>query len=220
MRPRYAGIEMTIYCDESGGVGRGVMTLAAISIEAEIAENILQQFREATGLLGELKGSRIDLAERALLFELLELADWSAVVAIAISAVKPEQGEDRGDHDVAIYSALLNDAIGSILVVQQFACNEVIIDDGRYGADTLALVRNSVGRLVGPFGFASLAVSHAFAGLQIADVIANTFFNRAMLTARQGRMAAIVAPFLQSGKIQMRLLPSDAESDDQRREQG
>lgn len=205
---------MTIYCDESGGIGRGVMTLAAVSMIAKDADAILMRFREVTGLRGELKGSRIDLAERALFFELLEPGDWRAVVGIAISALKPEQGEDRGDQDIAIYSALLDDAIGSMLVGQEFNCNEVIIDDGRYGLETLALVRNSVGRLVGPLGSASLAVSHAFAGLQIADVIANTFFNRALVTQRQGRMADVVAPFLKSGKIKLRILSGNSEGND------
>jgi Protein of unknown function (DUF3800) len=205
---------MTIYCDESGGIGRGVMTLAAVSMNAKDADAVLMRFREVTGLRGELKGSRIDLSERALFFELLEPEDWRAVVGIAISALKPEQGEDRGDQDIAIYSALLDDAIGSMLVGQEFNCNEVIIDDGRYGLDTLALVRNSVGRLVGPLGSASLAVSHAFAGLQIADVIANTFFNRALVTQRQGRMADVVAPFLKSGKIKLRILSGNSEGND------
>lgn len=206
---------MPIYCDESGGVGRGVMTLAAISIEAKPAESILDRFRTVIGLTGELKGSRIDLPERALLFELLESGDWHATVGIAISALTPEQGADRGDHDIAVYSALLDDVIGSMMESQGLNCPQVIIDDGRYGIDTLALVRNAVGRLVGPLGSASLAVSHTLAGLQIADVIANTFFNRAMVTARQGRMAAIVAPFLESGKIKLRILSGDPEGNDQ-----
>jgi Protein of unknown function (DUF3800) len=204
---------MPIYCDESGGVGRGVMTLAALSIDTNAADDILARFREATGLIGELKGSRIDLPERTLLFELLEPGEWHATVGIAISALTPEQGEDRGDHDVKIYSALLDDVIATMVEGHGPACNEVIIDDGRYGPETLALVRNSVGRLVGPLGSASLAMSHTLAGLQIADVIANSFFNRAMVTQRQARMAAIVAPFLESGKIKLRLLSGNPEGD-------
>ena len=200
---------MPIYCDESGGVGRGVMTLAALSIEPEAADDILLRFRELTGLTSELKGSRIDLTERALLFKLLESSDWNATVGIAISALKPQPGEDRGDHDIAIYSRLLDDVIGSMVGNGGTGCNDVVIDDGRYGVETLALVRNSVGRLVGPLGTASLAVSHVLAGLQLADVIANSFFNRAMVTERQARLAAIVAPFLESGKIKLRLLSSD-----------
>jgi hypothetical protein len=83
---------MPIYCDESGGVGRGVMTLAAVSIEAEFADAVLSRFREITGLVGELKGSRIDLAERGLLFEILGRHDWHATVGIAISALVPDSG--------------------------------------------------------------------------------------------------------------------------------
>ncbi len=206
---------MPIYCDESGGIGRGVMTLAALSIEANAADDILSRFREVTGLTSELKGSRIDLAERALLFELLEPSDWHATVGIAISALKPEPGADRGDHDISIYAALLDDVIGSMLVNRGFDCREVIIDDGRYGIETLALVRNSVGRLVGPLGTASLAVSHVLAGLQLADVIANSFFNRALVSGRQARLAAIVAPFLENGRIKLRLLPGDTQSNDE-----
>ncbi len=205
---------MPIYCDESGGVGRGVMTLAALSISADAADNILSRFREVTGLKGELKGSRIDLTERALVFELLEPGDWHATVGIAISALTPQPGGDRGDHDIAIYSALLDDVIGSMVEARP-DCTNVIIDDGRYGIETLKLVRNAVGRLIGPLGTASLAVSHAFAGLQLADVIANSFFNRALVTSRQARMAAIVGPFLESGKIRLRLLSGDAEGDNE-----
>jgi Protein of unknown function (DUF3800) len=209
---------MPIYCDESGGIGRGVMTLAALAIDTNTADGVVARFREVTGLIGELKGSRIDLPERALLFELLEPGEWQATVGIAISALKPEQGEDRGDHDIKIYSALLDDVIATMVEEHGPACNEVVIDDGRYGPETLALVRNSVGRLVGPLGSASLAMSHTLAGLQLADVIANSFFNRAMVTQRQARMAAVVQPFLESGRIKLRLLSGNPEGNNQRRE--
>ncbi len=210
---------MPIYCDESGGIGRGVMTLAALSVEAEDADAVLVSFREATGLIGELKGSRIDLTERALLFELLEQQPWNATIGIAISALKPDPGEDRGNHDIEIYAALLNDVIGSILP-DAGGCAQVIIDDGRYGPATLSLVRQDVAKLVGPWGVTSLELSHRASGLQIADVIANTFFNRAMATERQGHMAAAVARFLQNGQIKMRILTGDTESNDHDRKQG
>jgi Protein of unknown function (DUF3800) len=205
---------MPIYCDESGGVGRGVMTLAALSIETEAADAVLNRFREITGLKSELKGSRIDLAERALLFEYLEPHDWSATVGVAISALKPEQGQDRGDHDIAVYARLLEDVIGSMLPATG-GCTNVVIDDGRYGPATLGLIRNDIAAVIGPCGSAQLDLSHRLAGLQIADVIANSFFNRALVNDRQARMAAIVAPFLESGKIKLRLLSGDAERDNQ-----
>jgi hypothetical protein len=204
---------MPIYCDESGGVGRGVMTLAAVDISADQADALLASFRAATGYLGELKGSRIDLPRRALFFDLFAASGANATVGIAISALKPDPNEDRGDHDIATYAALLNDVVGAMLpgVV---SCESVIIDDGRYAPETLSKVRDDIGRLVGPCGTAQLELSHRFAGLQIADVIANTFFNRALVNDRQGRMAAVVAPLLENGRIILRILASDAEGDD------
>jgi hypothetical protein len=201
---------MPIYCDESGGVGRGVMTLAAVAIEADDADALLSAFREITGRSDELKGSRIDLGERAFVWELFERSGAQATVGIALSALKPAAGEDRGDHDIAIYAWLLDDVIGSMLPTSG-ACAEVIIDDGRYGPETLKLIRDDIGKLVGPCGQASLELSHRSSGLQIADVIANTFFNRALVNDRQARMAAIAQPLLDSGQIKLRLLASDTQ---------
>ena len=204
---------MPIYCDESGGVGRGVMTLAAVDIATEAADALLARFRAATGYLGELKGSRIDLVRRGLFFELFAASEASATVGIAISALKTDPHEDRGDHDIATYAALLNDVVGAMLP-DALSCESVIIDDGRYGPETLSKVRDDIGRLVGPCGTAQLEHSHRLAGLQIADVIANSFFNRALVNDRQGRMAAVVAPLLENGRIKMRVLSGDAEGDD------
>lgn len=196
---------MPIYCDESGGIGRGVMTLAAVDMPSDEADALLTQFRAATGHVGELKGSRIDLIERGLFFDLFIQTSASATVGIAISALKPDPQEDRGDHDIATYAALLNDVVGAMLP-DSISCENVIIDDGRYGDNVLSKVRNDIGRLVGPCGSAQLALSHRLAGLQIADVVANSFFNRALVNDRQGRMAAVVAPLLESGRIAMRIL--------------
>ena len=49
-------------------------------------------------------------------------------------------GSDRGDHDVAIYVHLLEDVI-SAMVPATDGCVSVFMDDGRYGPETLALVR-------------------------------------------------------------------------------
>jgi hypothetical protein len=204
---------VNIYCDESGGVGRGVMTLAAIGIGSEDAARIIEEFRTASGHRGEVKGSRIDLDERAALFEMLGNVSFHASVSIAISAVQPDPGADRGDHDIAIYRALLNDAVTTLLPLTG-GCAEILVDDGRYGPGILSVVRADVAQDLGPFGSVRFDVSHASAGLQLADVIANTFFNRALVSDRQARMAGIVAPFLKDRRIIMQILSDDTQGDD------
>jgi hypothetical protein len=197
---------VNLYCDESGGIGRGVMTLAAARISLELADQVVGRFRAVTGIDGEIKGSRISLGERGFLFELLAQTDFAATVSVAISAVRPDPGEDRGSHDMAVYGALLNDAVGSMLPVGG-DCTTVTMDDGRYSPEILSHIRDDIGAMIGPCGTASLALSHRLSGLQIADVIANTFFTRALTGDRQIHMDALVAPFLSRKQIAMRILP-------------
>ena len=181
------------------------MTLAALAISEQDADALLIKFRAVTGLRGELKGSRIDLEERAVLLNLLSQFHFRAGVSIAISAIQPDPGEDRGDHDIEVYAALLNDAIGRLLP-DSGGCAHVVIDDGRYGPKTLALVRSEIAEMIGPFGSAGLAVSHSLAGLQLADVIANSFFNRALVTDRQAAFAGLLKPFMDDGRMAMHVI--------------
>ena len=182
------------------------MTLAALAMSGEAADDVIARFRAATGITGEVKGSRINPHERALLFDLLEAAQARAVVSVAISAVKAQPGENRGALDLHVYERLLADAIGTLLP-ETGGCVAAMIDDGRYGPETLAQVRSAIAEQIGGWGTATLELSHRSSGLQIADVIANTFFTRALPGDRQVRMDALVAPWLESGRIKMRILP-------------
>lgn len=185
------------------------MTLAGVEIDADRAEALLARFRTVTAFHGEVKGSRIELAERALLFEMIKDSDAQILVGIAISALVPDGDGDRGDHDTRVYAALLEDVVATMLA-DVGECPNVVVDDGRYGPVTLGAIREDIAALVGPCGTAQLDLSHRLAGLQIADVVANTFFNRALVNERQGRMAAIAAPLLENGQIKMRVLGGDA----------
>lgn len=184
------------------------MSLAAVAIDESAAEALIDRVREVTGIQGEIKGSRIDLGERAFIFELFEKAGAKAVVSMALSATRPDAGADRGEHDMLVYAQLLNDAITALLP-ESGGCAQVVIDDGRYSPETLSHIHADISSLIGPCGSAALELSHRRAGLQIADVIANSFFTRALPGDRQARMAAIVRPMLESGRIKMRILPDN-----------
>ncbi len=185
------------------------MTLAAVHILPDVASELLADFRLATGLTGELKGSRIDMAERGLFFRLFEKIGGKAIVGVAISALKPAPGEDPGHRDQLTYAALLNDCVGAA-IVEEGRCAAVIIDDGRYHALALDQIRADIAMMIGTCGQATLELSHRLAGLQIADVIANTFFNRALVSERQSHMAKLVAPFLELGSIKMHIISDQA----------
>jgi len=195
---------MPIYCDESGGMSAGAMVLAGVSIAADDADALLARFKQVTALRGEMKGSRISLVERALFFELLERFHGRAIVCeVRTDRLPARLSEERG-RDLNAYAALLETVVEAWLP-ESGDCAEVIIDDGRYDPATLALVREGVVALLGTCGRARLADSRRSAGVQIADVVANSFYNMTYASPRTDRIRQIVSPF-RNGR-QLRLVP-------------
>lgn len=180
------------------------MTLAAVAITDEGAESLLSRFRAVTGLGGELKGSRIDMVERALVFELLERFGGRAIISVARPVRHPD--EDAGALDLATYAALLADAIGAHLPDAPGPVT-ALVDDGRYDAATLSHVRDEVEKLIDghdPASWAALRDSKRTAGIQIADVLANSAWNIAIASPRSHRITAILEPFLANGVVRIR----------------
>jgi hypothetical protein len=185
---------MPIYCDESGGMSAQAMILAGVSIAAEDADALLARFKAVTALRGEMKGSRISLVERALFFELLERYGGRAIICqVRVDRLPAALAEAQG-RDLHAYAALLQSVVSAWLP-ETGGCAEVIIDDGRYDPATLALVQADIAALLGTCGRTRLADSRRSAGVQIADVVANSFYNLAYDSPRTDRVRRIVAPF-------------------------
>jgi hypothetical protein len=195
---------LKIYCDESGGVGAGVMTLAAVAIGADAADAVLTRLRDVTGLMGELKGSRIDMAMRAFCIETVMRAGAQAVVAVAKVSDLPRDPDGRSPEDMDVYAALIETAVGAWLPASG-GCAEVEIDDGRYDPRINGRLRGDVQATLGQWGRATLSDSRRSAGIQIADVIANSLFQIVTAGPRARRIEALLAPFIASGVV--RVLP-------------
>lgn len=196
---------MPIYCDESGGLSAGAMTFAAVLIDGDAADALLARFRAITGLRGEMKGSRISLIERGLFFELLERFKGRAIIGEILRDRVPPEARQEKDLDLKTYTALLETVVQAWLP-EVDGCAEVIIDDGRYDAGRLSLVRQDIAALLGTCGRARLEDSKRSAGVQIADVIANSMFNLAVGSPRTDRIRRIAAPFLDSAVLRIRPL--------------
>lgn len=194
---------MPIYCDESGGVGAGVMTLAGVSLSDKAAEHLLDHYRAVTGLRGELKGSRIGLAERAFLVELLMRIGGRVIVAGAFTArVAANEPGGKPPQDIRLYARLLETVVDAWLP-SSGGCVDLMIDDGRYDERLNTLLRDDVQKSLGQWGRASLADSKRIAGVQIADVIANSFFQIGSGANSAERVEALLAPFRESGAIRL-----------------
>jgi hypothetical protein len=195
---------LPIYIDESGGLYAGAMTMAAVEIDADNAEKLLRRFRAVTGLRGELKGSRIDLVQRALFFELLERFHGRARICVAQSALLGS-GADRPT-DFEAYVALMKQLVEDWLP-ETGGCASFVVDEGRYSALVLEQVRLDIAAMLASFGTARMEDSSRCPGIQIADVIANSYYNLAIQSGRSHRIAAIVEPFVQAHILRSRPLP-------------
>lgn len=190
---------MTIYCDESGGLSAGTMTFAAVLIEDQQAHALLNRMKDVTGLRGELKGSRIGLTERALFYELLSRFEGRAIVAVV------RRGKLAGDKlpaDIDVYDRLLEN------LLERWQKNEpnghdVVVDDGRYDPEHQRGLIEGAQKRLGSWGKISVADSRRNAGVQIADVIANTVYNLAIQSSRADRIRAIVKPFIAEQRVQV-----------------
>ena len=197
---------MPIYCDESGGLNAGVMTFAAVQIDADAADAVLARFCDITGLRGELKGSRISIAERGLLFELMMQHGARAWIAEARRAtIGPLDNLGTEVRDITLYAKLLQTAVGAWLPETGGACVDVVIDQGRYDPQILAMVEADIEGQLSGWGQASLTDSKRSAGVQIADVVANSFYNIGVAVdtpdLRADRIQAIVAPYLADNRL-------------------
>lgn len=193
---------MPIYCDESGGLSAGAMTFAAVLIDAGAADDLLIRFKAVTGLRGEMKGSRISLVERGLFFELLERFGGRAIIGeTRRERIAPGAWQEK-DLDLKTYTALLEHVVEAWLP-EVNGCAEVVIDDGRYDAGRLSLVRRDIAAMLGTCGRARLEDSKRSAGVQIADVIANSMFNLAISSPRTERIHRIAAPFMESSVLRV-----------------
>jgi hypothetical protein len=191
---------VTIYCDESGGVGAGVMTLAAVSIDADAAAELLGRVRDVLGLGGELKGSRIEMGERAFVIELLMRLGGRAVVATAdVRGLRARYGGNLPE-DITIYAALLDQAVQPWIGASG-GCISIEIDDGRYDQRLNGLLRAEIQQSLGQWGRATLADSKRSAGVQIADVLANSFYQIGLNGPRARRIDALLQPFLADGRL-------------------
>ena len=188
---------MPIYVDESGSLPAGAMIMAGVEIEADAALQLLDRFKSVTGLRGELKGSRIALIERAFFFELFQRFGGRAQVCIVHD--DPQRSGTRPD-DIDVYVALLTQLVNEWAPIAG-ECSNVIIDAGRYDAMAVETVRLNVEKLLASCGSAQMIESHRSAGVQIADVVANSFYNIAIRSARSDKIRIIVEPFIQADFI-------------------
>ncbi|MFM6853026.1 MAG: DUF3800 domain-containing protein [Sphingopyxis sp.] len=192
---------MPIYCDESGGVGSGVLLMAALSLPQDVADTLMARMVAVLGLRGELKGSRISHAERAFVLESLVGAGARAIIVQAsIASINAARPAAQPIADMRVYAAVL-DRIVTAWLPRTGGCVELVVDDGRYYDRLNRMMQDDTQRALGQWGNVRLADSKGCAGVQFADVVANSFFHMATGADDAPRIAALTAPYQASGAM-------------------
>jgi len=192
---------MPIYCDESGGANADAMTMAGVSLPSTAAEAVLARVRSVLGLQGELKGSRIALAERAFVAETLMAAGARVIAVVAKRrSLIDSSASHRPPEDLRLYASLLDQLVAAWLP-QTGGCVDLVLDDGRYDPRINTWLRDEVQQSLGQWGRAALTDSHRSAGVQLADVMANSMFHIAVGGREAGRIAALLEPYLADHRI-------------------
>lgn len=194
---------MPIYCDESGSLSAGVMVFAAVAFgDATAADDLLARFRTASGLRGELKGSRITVVERALVLELFQRFGGRAWLAYTPRGDYPDDRPVPDDH--VIYTRLLDAVLNQWTTEQDPPVDHRIeIDAGRYDGTMLGVIRSRVETALDGWGHITVADSARTPGIQVADVIANSLYNIVRASPRSRRIGDILEPFRHDGSIRI-----------------
>lgn len=171
---------MHVFCDESGGTGRddSLFLVAAVALTADEATRIMKKFRKATGLRGEVKGSRLSDKQRRIFFDIVDrspLPQASVVFCRGLDPIGSWALSALNDHE--LWAELI---IESTLWLGERP-NIAISADRRYNGARQHGAHDSIvagisGRTRANRVTVQFVDSQASDGVQIADIIANTAY--------------------------------------------
>lgn len=171
---------MHVFCDESGGVGKDdeVFLAAAVPLTAGEATRIMKTFRKATGLRGEVKGSKLHSPQRRLFFDIIGKSAAPAMSLVYCSRSNPIGSwafASMTEHE--LWSDLISESI--IQLGRGSAINASV--DRRYHGTQARQAQSSIVAAVTCATRANqvsvqFTDSQASDGIQVADIVANTFY--------------------------------------------
>ena len=184
-------VPMQIFCDESGGAdpANDLFLAAAVAILPFGATRLLKSFRKATAWKGsEVKGHRLSPEQRRVFFDLLVRQEDLGSVVVSGSRRTPVGGWAMGAlSEPEPYVHLLREEC--VALVPAISRHVTITPDGgRYKRSELRRIARHLAtevrhRLPTSPVTVSLADSASTAGLQVADVVANTAFQAQTVAA-------------------------------------
>lgn len=166
----------------------------------------MRTYHKVTRTVGEVHGHQLTPMQRAVFLGLLAREAVSAVVACR--RAEPLGGWAMSSMPEAdLYGHLLAEACNALPITPGRGALTITPDGGRYARARLDVARSVVTASLAAAGHEGplrvvFGDSAATAGLQVADVVANSVFG--MLT-RAGPVADLLTPLIEAGRL--RILP-------------
>lgn len=203
---------MQVFCDESGGsdAANSAFLVAAAAIQPADAARLVKSFRKATGFPGEIKGSKLSMAQRATFLGLLARQPDAASVVVACRRSAAVGGWAMGAlTEAELYGHLLAEACVALPGLSAARHVSVTPDQLRYSKDRAEVVRTGlIGAIAIRHPAAKVAVgfgnSAELAGLQVADAVANSVFQVLVPSPVSEAVKPMLAPLLARGSLTIR----------------
>jgi len=200
-----------IFCDESGGTDSSNATFlaSAISIIPAEAQRLIKSFRKATRIVGEIKGHWLTPEHRRVFLDLVAKRGDLVSAVVICSRFDACGGWAMGSlAEIDLYSHLLAEACVALPNLATADHLTVTPDGGRYKKAQLESVRKHLAQVVTARHshmrtHVAFGDSASLAGLQIADVIANSVFQSFGTTAASETTKELLCPLIACGVLRV-----------------
>lgn len=194
---------MQIYCDESGVLSKGIFLATSAMISSHAANHLIARFRKQFKIRGEVKGTNLSPEQRAEFFKALAALEELRSVSVVCDRRTPSGGWASSTWpEEAIYERLLCQSCEA-LPCEGLNAISVTPDGSRYKKAKLMDIGGRIEvRLGERFQLkakVSFADSARTAGIQVADVIANTV--HAALRDNGQSESLLLTPLIGSGRL-------------------
>lgn len=200
-----------VFCDESGGTDavNTVFLTAAVAIAPPDAARLLKSFRKATRITGEVKGHKLTFEQRTIFVDLLTKDADAASAVVACSRSDAVGAWAMGAlTEAELYRHLLAEACLILPGLGWTGQVKVTPDQPRYKKAQAESVRAGLTQaVIARHPEADIAVVYGnstdLAGLQVADVIANSVFQTLAQHATADAAARLLAPLIARGVLRI-----------------
>lgn len=201
---------MQIFCDESGGADGDHFLVAAVKVSESCAARIVKSFKKAVKSSSEIKGHRLSETDRRIFFEILNReGDPFGIVVHCGRSTAIGGWAMRGLKEIDLYAHLISEACNPIIKNASVPSIQIFPDAGRYKKAQSEKIRKTL-----QHGFTEVSSnkakfkvafqsSHESAGIQIADVVANTVFQYKSGSGSAGLCGEITTELMVAERLEL-----------------